>query len=39
MTTVNDPYGTFVVAADSSGTITLADGGELIFDGVERIVW
>ena len=39
MTTVNDPSGTLVLAADSAGAITVADGSELTFDGVERIVW
>ncbi|RME67533.1 MAG: hypothetical protein D6782_02480, partial [Alphaproteobacteria bacterium] len=33
-----DP-GAFLLSADASGHISFSDGSELIFDGIERIVW
>ncbi len=38
-TVVTDAAGVLNLTADSSGTITLADGSELIFEGVDRITW
>ena len=36
---VTDASGVLNLTADSSGTITLADGSELVFEGVDRITW
>ena len=38
-TVVTDASGVLNLTADSSGTITLADGSELVFEGVDRITW
>ena len=38
-TTITDASGVLNLTADSSGTITLADGSELVFEGVDRITW
>jgi len=31
--------GYLVLSADAVGTLTLADGGEIAFQGIERIEW
>ncbi len=36
---ITDASGVLNLTADSSGTITLADGSELVFEGVDRISW
>jgi len=38
-TVVTDAAGVLNLTTDSSGTITLADGSELAFEGVDRITW